>query len=85
MLLKLLRKMLSTQLINNVRPVREVVQQKVPNLLNVIIVLDEVKLDLIKAFLQYNKHVLNAVGMVKRLVNHVTPAVVMVKSKPMKM
>ena len=85
MLLKVLKKMLSTQLINHVHLVLAVVQQKVLNLLNVITVLEEEKLEPTKVFLQFNKHVLSVVDMVRRLVNHVIPVVVTVKSKPMKM
>ena len=85
MLLKVLKKMLSTQLINHVHLVLVVVQQKVLNLLNVIIVLEEEKLEQIKGFLQFNKHVLSVAAMVKRLVNHVILVVVTVKFKPMKM
>ena len=62
--------MLSTQLINHVHLVLVVVLQKVPNLLNVITVLEGEKLELIKDFLQFNKHVLSAAAMVKRSVNH---------------
>jgi hypothetical protein len=57
--------MLSTQLINHVHLVLEVVQQKVLNLLDVIIVLEEEKLELTKDFLLFNKHVLNVVDMEK--------------------
>ena len=85
MLLKVLKKMLSTQLINHVHLVLVVVLQKVLNLLNVITVLEEEKLELTKDFLQFNKHVLSVVDMVKRLVNHVILVVVTVKSKLMKM
>ena len=53
--------------------------------LNVITVLGEGKLELTKVFLRFNKHVLSAVDMVRRLVNHAIPAVVTVKYKPMKM
>ena len=85
MLLKVLKKMLSTQPINHVHLVLAVVQQKVLNLLNVITVLEEEKLELTKDFLQFNKHVLSVVDMVKRLVSHVILVVVTVKSKLMKM
>ena len=77
--------MLSTPPIKHVHLVLVAVLQKVPNLLNVITVLGEEKLELIKGFLQFSKHVLSAVVMVKRLVNHVILVVVMVKSKQMKM
>ena len=38
-----------------------------------------------QGFLQFNKHVLSVVAMVKQLVNHVIPVVVTVKFKLMKM
>ena len=77
--------MLSTQPTNHVHLVLVVERQKALNQLNVITALEEEKLELIKDFSQFNKHVLSAAGMVKRLVKHVIPAMVMAKSKRMKM
>ena len=85
MLSKVLRKTLSTQLINHAYLVPAVVQQKVLNLLNVITALGEEKLEQTKVFLQFNKHVHSVAAMVKRLENHVALVVVMARSRPMKM
>ena len=77
--------MLSIQLINHALLALVVVQQKDLNQLNAPIVQEEERLELIKGFLRFNKHVLNAVDMVRRLVSHVILVVVMVKYKLMKM
>ena len=62
-ILKVSKKMLSTQLINHARHVQEVVLQKALNQKSVTTVVEKVKLDLIKDFLQYNKLVLTVVAM----------------------
>ena len=80
-----MKKTLSILLINLVLLALVVVLLKDLNQLNVIIVLEEEKLELTKDFLQFNKHVLSVVVMGRRLVNHVIPVVAMVKFKPMKM
>ena len=77
--------MLSTRPINHAHLVQAVALQKALNLLDVIIALEEEKLEPTKDFLLFNKHVLSVVVMGRRLVNHVIPVVAMVKFKPMKM
>ena len=85
MLLKVLKRILSTQLINHALLVQAVVQQKVLNLLNVITVRERGKSELIRGFLLFNKHVLSAAAMAKLLVSRVMLAAAMVRFKLMKM
>ena len=85
MLIKVLRKMLNTQLINHVHRVPAVAQQKDPNPLNVITVLEEEKLELTRVFSRFSKLVLNAVVTEKQLVSHAILVVVTAKFKQMKM
>ena len=81
----MLKKMLNIQLINHVHRAREVGLQKVLNLSNVIIVQVEEKLELIKVFSRFSKHVLSVVGMVKESINPVITVVETARFKLMKM
>ena len=85
MLLEVLKKTLNIRPINHVQLALVAVQQKVQNLLNVAIALEEGKLEPTRVFLQFNKHVLSVVVMVKQLVNLAIPVVVTEKCKLMKM
>ena len=76
--------MLSTRPINHAHLVQAVALQKALNLLDVIIALEEEKLEPTKDFLLFNKHVLSVVDMVRRLVSHAILVAAMVKSKLMK-
>jgi len=64
---------------------KEVAQNQVQNQINVNIVVVMVKLDLTKVSLQFNKRVLNVMGMEKQLVRHAKNVKVMGRFKAMKM
>ena len=80
-----LEKISNIQHIKNVLPALGVGQPKDLNLLNVIIVLEEVRSELIKDSLRFNKLVHSVVVMGKLLEIHVKVATVMGKHKVVKM
>jgi molecular chaperone DnaJ len=81
MLLKVLRKMLSTQLINHVHLASGSGAAKGSKPIKCDYCSGRGKVRTNQVFLQFNKHVRSVVDMVRRLVNHAIPVVVTVKSK----